>query len=95
MPFTPTGNPAVDAVGAAMDQANTVEASAIAFINGVPGMISAAVAQAEANGATAAQLAPVSALGTTLAATSAALQQALTANTPVAPAGSAAPPATK
>lgn len=75
-------SPVIDAVISEMTNATTVEDSAIAFINGVPGMIAAAVAAALENGATAEQLQPVADLGTALQAKSDALQAALTANTP-------------
>jgi hypothetical protein len=60
-----------------MTNAETVEDSAIAFIQGVPGLIQAAVDAALANGATAEELAPVAQVGTDLKAKSDALQQAL------------------
>jgi len=64
--------------------ATTVEDSAVAFINGVPGLVQAAVDAALANGATAAQLQPVTDLGAQLQAKSDALQAAIVANTPAA-----------
>ncbi len=64
--------------------ATTVEASATAFILGVPALIQTAVAEALANGATEAQLAPLTDLNAQLKAKSEALQAALTANTPQA-----------
>ena len=60
--------------------------SAIVFINGVPGLISAAVATAQAAGATADQLQALTDLSTKLEAETPALSAALTANTPAAPA---------
>lgn len=78
----PTGNPTIDALVAQVQASDTVFDSAVAFINGVPGLISAAVAQALAGGATAAQLAPVTAVATDIKAKSDAIQAALTANTP-------------
>jgi hypothetical protein len=62
-------------------EADTVIDSAVVFINGVPGLIAAAVAQALQNGATAAELKPVTDLGDTLKAKAQALKDALAANT--------------
>ncbi len=76
-------NPAVDQILAAVTAATSVDDSAIAFITGVPALITAAVAAAVANGATAEELAPVSQAATDLQAKSDALVAALTANTPV------------
>jgi len=70
---------------AAMTQASTVEDSAVLFITGVPALIATAVAEAQSNGATAAQLAPLTDLNVNLKAKSDALQAALVANTPSAP----------
>ncbi len=56
--------------------------SAVTFINGVAAMISAAVAAAIADGATSAQLQPLSDLGTAMAAKSQALAAAIAANQP-------------
>ncbi len=70
---------------AAMTAAETVEDAATAFIIGVPALISAAVTQALANGATAAQLAPLTDLNAQLKLKSDALQAAVVANTPAAP----------
>ncbi len=78
-------NPAVDAILAAVSAATSVDDSAIAFITGVPALITAAVAAAVANGATAEELAPVSQAALDLQAKSDALVAALTANTPVTP----------
>ena len=69
---------------AEVQAAETVEDSATAFIQGVPGLIAAAVAKALANGATEAELAPLAQLTTDLKAKSDALTAALTANTPSA-----------
>lgn len=66
--------------------ADTVIDGAVIFINGVPDLIAAAVAQATANGATAAELAPVATLGKDLKAKADALKAAMLANTPPAPA---------
>jgi len=60
-----------------MTNAETVEDAAIVYIQGVPGLIQAAVQQALDNGATADQLVPVSNLGNDLKARSDALQAAL------------------
>ena len=76
----------IDDILANVTAANTVEQSAIVFINGVPALIQAAVAQAQANGATAAQLQPVTDAATQLKANADALAAAITANTPAAPA---------
>lgn len=64
---------------------HTVVASAIAFINGVPGLIADAVTKALANGATAEELAPFQAVIDAIKADSAATQAALLANTPGGP----------
>jgi hypothetical protein len=74
----------LDDTMAAMTEAATVEDSAVLFITSVPGLIATAVAAAQANGATAAQLAPLTDLSATLKTKSDALQTALTANTPQA-----------
>lgn len=67
--------------------AETTEvASAIVFINGVPALITNAVNAALAAGATAEQLAALTALSTSLEAETPALTAALTANAPAAPA---------
>ena len=73
---------AITALTAQVNAATTVEASASAFINGVPKLIADAVAQAQAAGATPAQLQAITDLGTKLTAASGPLQAALTANTP-------------
>lgn len=67
-----------------MTDATSVMEGATAYITTVPDLIAAAVAMAVANGATAAQLKPVTDLGTTLAAKAAALTAALEANVPPA-----------
>ena len=54
--------------------------SAVAFINGVPALISAAIAQALANGATEQELAPLQTLAADLDAKSQALAVAVAAN---------------
>lgn len=73
---------AIAALTAKVNDAVTVEESAIAFINGVPGLIANAVAEATAAGATPEQLAAVTALGDRLTAEAANLTAAVTANTP-------------
>lgn len=75
----------IDDLVAAVAAEDTIVDSAIVFINGVPGLIQAAVTQALANGATAAELAPLTAVVTDLQAKSSALQAALTANVPPTP----------
>lgn len=67
---------------AAVTRATTVQASATELINGFSSRLQAAVDQALANGATAEELAPLSDLATALDASSTALQDAVTANTP-------------
>ncbi len=62
----------------------SVEDSATALINGFAGRVQAAVDQAIANGASAAELAPVQAEVDALKAASDALSQAVAANTPSA-----------
>jgi hypothetical protein len=59
----------------------TVEDSAIALINGIPALIATAVGNAQAQGATDAQLASFTSLGASLTAKSAQLAAAVTANT--------------
>lgn len=70
-------------------QETTVEQSAITLINGIPALIANAVAQAQAAGATPAQLQALTDLGTKITASSAALGTAVTTNTPAAPAQTA------
>jgi hypothetical protein len=70
---------------AAQVKVNTdAEDSAIKVLNGIAARIDAAVAAAIANGATAAELAPVSDEVTALKASSDALAAAVVANTPAA-----------
>jgi len=66
-------------------EATTVMGSAKALIDGIAQRITDAVAQATANGATAAELQPVVDLGTALKAGSDALQASVAANTVAAP----------
>lgn len=77
-------NPSLDALSAQIQKATTVEASADALIKGISQRIADAVQAALANGATAAELQPVSDLGTALDAQSDTLQADITANTPAA-----------
>lgn len=82
---TTEGNPQMNPLQPVIDEMTndvTVMTAATTFIGTVPGLISAAVAAAIANGATAAQLQPVTDLGTQLTAQRNALQAALAANTP-------------
>jgi hypothetical protein len=66
-------------------EANTILDGAVIFINGVPALIDTAVQAAIANGATAAELSPVRALGADLKTKAEALRDALVANTPKPP----------
>lgn len=66
---------------AEMTEATTEMDAAVTYIDSVPDMIAAAVAAALANGATAAELEPVTTLGTTLAAKAAALKASLVPKT--------------
>jgi len=63
---------------------HTVAVSVTTFLNGVPKLISDAVDKALANGATAEQLAPLTALSDAIKADTKALADAVTANTPSA-----------
>lgn len=76
---------AVDDVIAQVSKTNTVLDSAVVFVKGVPGLIDAAVKEALAKGATAAELLPLTNLSGELKAKSDALEAALTANTPAPP----------
>ena len=78
-------SPVIDATIQAMTNANTVLDAAIIYVADVPRLLQQAVDAAMNNGATAAQLEPVSALGTTLTAKADALVQAMAANTPSPP----------
>lgn len=64
----------------------TVDQSAITLIQGVPALIATAVAQAQAAGATPAELASLSALGTSIANNAAGLAAAVSAGTTPPPA---------
>jgi hypothetical protein len=74
----------IDALTAQITRATTVDKSAELLITGIQARIDAAVKAALANGATAAQLLPISDLGAALDAESNALSAAITANTPAA-----------
>jgi hypothetical protein len=78
----PTGNVTIDALLAQVAASDTVFDSAVTFINGVPALISAAVAAAVAGGATPAQVAPLTALAADVKSKSDAISAALVANTP-------------
>lgn len=74
------------ALQAQVTRATAVEAGATTLIGGIQARIDAAVAAALANGATAAQIKPVTDLSAALGAQSDALTAAVIANTPAAPA---------
>ena len=74
-------SPTLDAIAAAVTKATTVEASAVTLINGIAARIQAAVDAATANGATAAELAPVQAEADALSASADSLAAAVQANT--------------
>lgn len=74
------------ALQAQVTRATTVEAGATTLIDGIQARIDAAVAAALANGATAAQIKPVTDLSAALGAQSDALTTAIIANTPAPPA---------
>jgi hypothetical protein len=78
----PSGTDQIAALTQEVTDAEGVVDSATTFINGVAGMIQTAVQQAIADGATAAQLQPLSDLGTQLEAKSQALAAAIQANQP-------------
>lgn len=70
---------------AEMTRTTTVEGSAVVFIQSVPGLITAAVAAATANGATAEQLQPFVDLTNQVKAKNDEIEAALTANVPPSP----------
>jgi hypothetical protein len=72
----------IAALQAAVERDTTVEQSAITLLNGIPGMISTAIQQALAAGATQQQLQAVEALASSLQSNADALAQAVAANTP-------------
>lgn len=78
-------NPTVQSTIDAITNANSVDDSVLAYVTGVPALISAAVAAAIANGATADELAPLTQLSTDLTSKTAAIQAAIAANTPITP----------
>ena len=80
-----SGTEQIAALTAKVTAATTVVDSATLFINGVAEKILDAVAAALADGATSAQLQPLSDLGTTLQTESDALAAAIQANTPPPP----------
>ncbi len=80
-----TGVPAIDTLVAAVAAEDTVIASAVTMLQGISSMIAVAVAAAVANGATAAQLAPLTTLTTDVQAQATALAAAVAANVPPAP----------
>jgi len=81
----PATTQAVADLVAKVTAVTTVEDSAIAFVQGVPALIAAAVAAVVANGgATAADLQPVTDLATALQAKADALSAAILASTPQA-----------
>lgn len=80
-------NPVLEELRKQVEETTAVVGSAVTLIDGIGGRIEAAVAAAIANGATAEQLAPVSAEVAVLKESSDALGAAVAANTP--------PPATE
>ena len=74
-------NPTLDSLAAAVTKIEDTADSAIALINGIAARIQAAVDAAVANGATAAELAPVQAEADALSAKADALGAAVAANT--------------
>lgn len=77
-------NPTLDALAAQITQTTDAEDAAIALLNGIAARIQAAVDAALANGATAAELAPVTTEVANLKAKTDALSAAVVANTPAA-----------
>lgn len=71
----------IDAVTATVTKAKTVIDGATAYVQSVPGLINNAVAAAIANGATEAQLEPLTTLSDTLSTSADALTAAMVANT--------------
>lgn len=80
-------NPTVDAVIQQVAATDTVIDSAVKLINGFHAMMDQAVKDALANGATAAELAPVTDALVQVKAKTAELSQAVAANTPAVPPG--------
>jgi hypothetical protein len=77
-------NSALLALQADVTQETTVDQSAITLIQGIPALIAAAVAAAQAAGATPAQLASFDQLGAQITANATGLAAAVTAGTPAA-----------
>jgi hypothetical protein len=77
-------NSALLALQADVTQETTVDQSAITLIQGIPALIAAAVAKAQAAGATPAQLASFDQLGAQITANATGLATAVTAGTPSA-----------
>jgi len=75
----------ITALTAQVAQNTTVEKSALALINGFAAQLAAAIAAAQAAGATTAQLKALSDLGTSLKSSDDELAAAVAANTPAAP----------
>lgn len=76
---------AVDDLVAAVAAKDTVDDSVMVYIAGVPKLVTDAVTAAMANGATAAELAPITAVIADLQARGTAMAAAIVANTPVGP----------
>ena len=77
-------NPALDALAQQVKANTDAEAAAVTVLNGIGDRIKAAVDKAIANGATAAELAPVNDEVNALKASADALGAAIVANTPAA-----------
>jgi hypothetical protein len=77
-------NPIIDALTAQVTAQLTVEQSALTLINGFTARMQAAVTAALAGGATAADLAPITAELSTMQSSATALSAAVVANTPAA-----------
>lgn len=75
-------SPILDALAAQVKANTDAEASAVVVLNGLAARIDAAVAKALANGATAAELQPVSDEVSALKSSADALSAAIVANTP-------------
>jgi len=73
----------------AVQQDTTVAQSSLTYIQGVPGLITAAVAEALAAGATPAQLKAITDAAATITANGTAVTAAITANTPGGPVATA------
>ncbi len=83
---TPMANTLLDALASQVKANTDIEASAVTLINGFAARMDAAIAAALAGGATAAELAPIQAEVDAMKASASALANAITANTPTAPA---------